>query len=302
MSARVSSACAVLGEQARSFHWLFDVSIRSVAFLSPSIRPSMFDFGRPALPDRSSSFAATIALRCGDRRKRRVCGRLLRFALRPTDPLSRGGPRIDLHEEDRLVRRPARLDDPVDRRGPSLSLEELLEPALVVLGRGLDGGRRGGQGPLDEGARRRESSLEVDRAADGLVEVREETAAPRSSLDPLSRGKTDETAQAEPLTGVGEGGEPGEACPPLAELARAGLRRRPELVLGESEAEDGVPQELEPVVVRDRPRLLVREGDVGERLLEQGAVAEAVSETRFDLRALLVRERRAAVFHGFAGG
>ncbi len=127
----------------------------------------------------------------------------------------------------------------------------------------------GANEPADHGGRRREAALEVDRADDrlgGVGQQRVLVARRRWSPRPCraaatgpGRGRGAIPARARVLT---------TAARSLASCPSASPGCVPVEGVGDDQPEDGVAEELQPLV-RRQPAVLVRVRAVGERLLEQ---------------------------------
>src|SRR5579875_182217 len=205
--------------------------------------------------------------------------RLLSFLLRSALPTSAANPTdVDLRHVPAVVIRPGANDDVTWHSFPTPS-RQLLEAALVIelvrLRRRLFDPVR--EQPQHQGPRRFPAAVEVhgpDHRLQGVGENRH--------LGPTSRGllalpEQQVGSECEATGNLGKYPSVHDGCPDLGEPAFGGFGIAPIAVLGDDQPDDRVPEELQPLVGGDA-LLLATPASVGERLLQQRAVSEAVAQ------------------------
>ena len=188
---------------------------------------------------------------------------------------------LDLDPELLLVVGSDRLDQPVERPLAGRPLGVLLEPALGALERRdrVVGGQLLRRQLVDPVARGVPAEVEVDRPDEGLERGRQQGRPDAAAALRLAFAEQQVRAELEP------GGQPGEAGRAHDRGAARGQhalvvgRVAPVQGLGDGEADDGVAEELEPLVVTGRGvRVLVQPAAVDERLGQQVAVVDGKPE------------------------
>ena len=123
---------------------------------------------------------------------------------------------------------------------------------------------------MDEAPGRLEAAVQVDGSDHGL----EQACTHRGGELHLAQALADAQAggQAEPIGGLGQGGARDHVALAHGQLTLRQVGPGAEELLRHDEVEDGIPEELQALVV---PRPGAR---MGQRLLEQGRVHERVGE------------------------
>ena len=220
--------------------------------------------------DAARSWRSTSSACGGGRRLRDPARRALADAERP--PVD-----LDLDPELLLVVGSDGLDQPVERPLAGRPLGVLLEPALGALERRdrVVGGQLLRGQLVDPVARGVPAEVQVDRPDEGLERAtpaatagRGRRAAPRPRRAAgTSRGRAGSPSRARPGRAHDRGAAGGQHALVVGRVA-------PVQRLGDGEADDGVAQELEPLVVAGRGvGMLVQPAAVDERLGQQVAVA-----------------------------
>ena len=172
----------------------------------------------------------------------------------------------DLDPELLLVVGPDRLDQPVQRPLAGGPLGVLLEPALGALER-RDREVRGEllRGQLvDPVARGVPAEVEVDRADEGLERRRQQRRPDAPAALGLALAEQEERAEVEPGRQAREPGRAHDRGPARGQDALVIGRVAPVQRLGDREADDGVAEELEALVVAGgRVGVLVQVLDLG---------------------------------------
>src|SRR5581483_12161408 len=186
-----------------------------------------------------------------------VRGLLLGLLLGVADPPSvRPAREEDRRGELLLVIRPA-LADPVLGERVQILRRELLKERLVVASHALldVGDHEGAEQALDQPPGHVETEIEVDRAEHRLEGVSQDAGlvAPPGHL--LSPAEPDVLAEVQVARDVGQRVHVHDGGPELGELALGHLRELAVREVGHHEPEDGIPQELEPLVVHRRALL-----------------------------------------------
>src|SRR3954466_5098994 len=197
---------------------------------------------------------------------------LLRLLLGPARPPSeRHARRGDLHLEDAGVLRAGRVED-VGRWGPAMQpLQALLQLGLVVAG---EGPRRGGvevrgEQPVDERDCGVETTRKVDGGNDRFERVGEQALLLAAAAAFLAATEEEERAEIDVPRYVRERIGVDEACPDPREIALRRIGKPLVAADRDRQAEDGIPQELEPLVGSEHlagEAALVDEAPVPQRL------------------------------------
>lgn len=168
----------------------------------------------------------------------------------------------------------------------------LLEPLLgevLQLGLGVDGGLL--EHPFDLFAEVPEEELpggfnaavEVDRPHDRFEEVGEDRVAPPSVVHPLPFAEEEVGVEVETVDIVGAGGGGDELGAHQGEVAFRLVWVPFVEVFGDEKAEDGIAEELEPLVVVARDfAMFVDERAVGEGEGEERFISEGIAELRLN--------------------
>jgi len=206
---------------------------------------------------------------------------LLRALLRPPLPLTEHvvAEKHPRAEPPRVVR-PGALDV-VAGRGEPEACRELLEAVLEVSPARLLGDLRDppAEALEDELARRLDAPREVHGADHGLEGVGEDRGLRPTPRRILASPEQDGLGNAELDRERGERGRAHDGGPDAGEVPLGQLGEGAVEVGGDDDAEDGVAEELEPLV-RRLPRVLRAPRPVRERLAEQTAVVEVGCEAR----------------------
>ena len=243
---------------------------------------------RPRVGSDATSVVTGSAV---ERAQGRFGGALLRFLLGLADParvLAIADVRGDL--ERLVVIGPLLLHHRVAHVQPA-ARGPLLQPRLEVVQAGL--ARRGdalAEQPLDHGERRVEAAVEVDGGDERLAGVGEHRGLAPPARLLFAAAEEEPLAEAELAGDLGQAELVDDAGAGLGQLALVALGRRVHEQVPDDEVEDGVAEELEPLVVGPAPRgVLVEVRLVRQRALEAGAIAEDVAEAAFERRVGIAR-------------
>src|SRR6266511_1626555 len=161
---------------------------------------------------------------------------------------------------------------------------QLLEARLVVVatraGCALDDA--GLEQPQHELARRVPPAVEVDGRDHGLHGVGEDRRLVAAARRGLALAEQQRRAQVRLARHLGDHLTVDDRGAQLRQLALGHIRVLGEHVVGDDEAEDGIAEELEPLV-RQRVGVLRAVGAVGERAVDQRRVAELEPEHALDV-------------------
>src|ERR1051325_1075078 len=241
----------------------------------------------PPLSARSKSGSMAAALHKRSLRPilpQCMLGRLLlRLLLRRPLPAPGQAPDLHLHDEALVVIGADLADHRVLRQRQPLSLRQLLQRGLVVVEEevvGVDALDVVAEGALDQRARRLDAGVEVDRRDDGLEQVRQERVLLPPARLLLADAEVDHVAHAVFARLRSEARRAHQVRLDLRERPFVELREALEEQIADDEAEHGVAEKLEGLVVADVILLgLVRERLVRERAREDLAPREAVADT-----------------------
>jgi len=216
-------------------------------------------------------------------------GHLLRFLLRLAD---RARPllRADLNRDDEalVVIGTELLHDVVGRRGLEAGLGGLLEARLeVVEVLELDRGDLGPEDAIDHVPRGGVATVEVDRADQRLEHVGEDLRLVTSPGLLLPLTQEDPPADLELACHLGQPRLADDLLAGDAQITLVGVGKPGHDPVGDDEVEDGIPEELQALVVLGaRLTLLVAPGGVPQCLFQESSVLERNTEDTFELRVI----------------
>src|ERR1043165_9351360 len=220
---------------------------------------------------------------------------LLRLLLRRSLAARRQAPHLHLHDEALVVIGAGLADDRVLRQRQSLPLRQLLQRGLVVVEEeivGVDALDVVAEGALDQRARRLDAGVEVDRRDHGLEEIRQERILLPPARLLFADAEVDHLAHAVLARLRSEARGADQVRLDLRERPFVELREALEEQIADDEAEHGVAEKLERLVVADVAVLgLVRERLVRERAREELAPREAVADARLEARQVVHARR-----------
>src|SRR5205823_3104975 len=135
---------------------------------------------------------------------------------------------------------------------------------------------------IDDARRRVPAAVEEHRADERLEDIRQDARLVAAAALLLALAEQDEAADIELARDRRQPGLADDLQPRDAEVALATARVARHQLVCDGEAEHRVADELEPLVIVERLRLLVAPARVTHRLLEPRAFDERVAEHRFE--------------------
>jgi hypothetical protein len=200
-----------------------------------------------------------------------------------------------LDDETLVVIGPDFFDDAVLGKLQALSLRQLLQRGLVVLKEQIvfvDCFEIALERCLDEMSRRLDTAIKIDGGDHRFEDVGEQRffLAPAGLL--FSNAEVDGVPHAVVLRFHGQAGRADEIRLDLGKRALVESRETLKKQIADDESENGVAEELEGLVILDAvlPRL-VRIRFVGESASEEIAAPEAVTQTLFEFRQVVLQSR-----------
>src|ERR1043165_4608899 len=207
---------------------------------------------------------------------------LLRLFLRRPFAARQQAPHLHLDDEALVVIGSDLIDDVVLRKRQPLPLRELLQRGLVIVEEevvGVDALDVVAERSLDERARGLDAGVEIDRRDHRFEEVRQQRVLLPPARLLLADAEVDDLAHAVVARLGGEAGGAHEIRLDLRERPFIDRGKAMEEQVADDEAEDGVAEELERLVVADVALLrLVRVRLVRQRAREELAPREAVAD------------------------